>query len=221
MNKIVPAFQVSLFDQTLSDACSDIIELGIDSILNNDILQDIPIANTIIGVAKTAKNIHDRNLLRQTIKFIKTFNAGCISKEKIENYKKLLEDPKKAENELGRVLIILDSFIDLEKSELLAKLYCAYVYERITWEEFCEFSDVVTRLFIIDIPLLHEIFNKHITETTQCFRYQQDRLVSLGLLNLTIKSIKVSSHQGNETDSYISLSQLGKIFCEKTLSNDL
>lgn len=30
MDKLVPAFETTLFDPTLSDACSDMAELGID-----------------------------------------------------------------------------------------------------------------------------------------------------------------------------------------------
>ena len=32
MDKLVPAFETTLFDPTLSDACSDMAELGIDSL---------------------------------------------------------------------------------------------------------------------------------------------------------------------------------------------
>ena len=32
-DKIVPAFETTLFDSTLSDACVDMAELGIDSLL--------------------------------------------------------------------------------------------------------------------------------------------------------------------------------------------
>ena len=74
MDKIIPAFETTLFDPTLSDACIDIAELGIDSLLDDDIFKSIPIVNTLVGLGKTAQNIHDRNLLRQTIKFINTFN---------------------------------------------------------------------------------------------------------------------------------------------------
>jgi hypothetical protein len=35
MDKIVPAFESTLFDPTLSDACIDMAELGIDSLLDD------------------------------------------------------------------------------------------------------------------------------------------------------------------------------------------
>ena len=95
MDKIVPAFELSLFDETLSSACVEMGELGIDSLLDDGIFKSIPIVNVLIGVGKTAQNIYDRNLLRQTIKFINTFNDHKISREKLEKHKnKLNSNPK-------------------------------------------------------------------------------------------------------------------------------
>lgn len=100
-----------------------------------------------MGVGKTAQNIHDRNLLKQTLKFIQTFNE-----KKLQKYKKKIEqDPKRAEEELGRVLIILNNTVEIKKSELLGKIFRAYVDERIVWEQFGELSEAISRLFISDI----------------------------------------------------------------------
>ena len=88
MDKLVPAFETTLFDPTLSDACSDMAELGIDSLLDDGVFKSIPVVSLLIGVGKTAQNIHDRNLLKQTIKFINTFNKKSISQEKINKYRK-------------------------------------------------------------------------------------------------------------------------------------
>ena len=74
MDKIVPAFETTLFDPTLSDACSELAEMGIDSLLDEGICKSIPVVSLLIGIGKTAQNIHDRILLKQTIKFINTFN---------------------------------------------------------------------------------------------------------------------------------------------------
>lgn len=43
-----------------------------------------------MGVGKTAQNIHDRNLLKQTLQFIKSFNEKQIREEKLKNTRKNL-----------------------------------------------------------------------------------------------------------------------------------
>ena len=73
MDKIVPSFSSSLFDGS-KDSLSNIVELGIDSLLDEGLIKDIPIVSLLVGVKNTYQNIHDRNLLRQTLTFIKQFN---------------------------------------------------------------------------------------------------------------------------------------------------
>ena len=52
--------------------------------------------------------------------FIKGFQSGTIDKQKLDDYRNiLLFDPKQAEKELGRVMVILDSTIEQEQSEVL------------------------------------------------------------------------------------------------------
>lgn len=218
MDKIVPAFETTLFDSTLSDACVDIAELGIDSLLDDGVFKSIPIVSTLIGFGKTAQNIHDRNLLKQTIKFINTFNEKSISSKKVEKYKNRLDSNSKyAEEELGRVIILLNSNVDLKKSELLAKFYRSYVNEDIDWSTFCELSDITSRLFISDLHLLFEVYKKKISDTSQCQTYQADRLIALGLLDSAMKSMSIGSVSGSQTQRYIQVNNLGKLFCEIAL----
>lgn len=218
MDKIVPAFETTLFDSTLSDACVDIAELGIDSLLDDGVFKSIPIVSTLVGLGKTAQNVHDRNLLKQTIKFINTFNEKSISPKKVEKYKNHLDSNSKyAEEELGRVIILLNSNVDLKKSELLAKFYRSYVNEDINWSVFCELSDITSRLFISDLHLLFAVYRKEISDTSQCQTYQADRLIALGLLDSAMKSMSIGSVSGSQTHRYIQVNTLGELFCEISL----
>lgn len=162
--------------------------------------------------------MHDRNLLKQTIKFINTFNEKSISPDKLKKYKEhLYSNSKFAEEELGRVLITLNSNVDLKKSEILARFYRAYVEQKINWDTFCELSEVISRMFVVDIKLLFTIYNKNISDTSQCLVYQADRLIALGLLNSAMKSMSIGSVSVSNTQRYIQTSELGNLFC--ALSN--
>lgn len=219
MDKIIPAFETTLFDSTLSDACVNMAELGIDSLLDDGVFKGIPVVSLLVGIGKTAQNIHDRNLLKQTIKFINTFNEKSIDPTKIEKYRyKLKDNPQFAEEELGRVIILLNSNVELKKSELLAKFYRSYVNEIIDWSLFCELSDITSRLFISDLQLLYSIHRGLISDTTQCPVYKADRLIALGLLDSAMKSMRTGSASGSHTDRYIQVNNLGKLYCKISLS---
>lgn len=215
MDKLIPAFQDSLFDPSLRDVCVDIAELGIDSLLDDGVFRSIPIAGLLLGIGETAQNVHDRNLLRQTVGFINAFHAGTISAEKKEAYRaRLLGNEKFAEAELGRVLILLDSYVDVRKSALLGKFYGAYVDERIPWETFCELADVVSRVFMADIRLLFDVYGGRVEDTSQCEGYQADRLLALGLLCSSMKSLMIGCANDRRTQRFLRVSGLGGLFCE-------
>lgn len=168
----------------------------------------------LVGIGKTAQNLHDRNLLKQTIKFINTFNEKSITPAKLQKYKEQLHsNPKFAEEELGRVLITLNSNVDLKKSEILARFYRAYVEQQINWDTFCELSEVTSRMFVSDIKLLFAVYNKQVSDTSQCPVYQADRLIALGLLDSAMKSMSIGSVSGSHTQRYIQTNQLGNTFC--------
>lgn len=88
MDELVPVFEDSLFGSSIADVGIEFAELGIDSILSDGVLKEIPIVGTIVGVGKLAHNVHDRNLLRQTLSFINEFNKGSLNPDKIENIEK-------------------------------------------------------------------------------------------------------------------------------------
>ena len=61
MDKIIPSFASSLFDES-KDPIGDITELGIDSLLDDGVFKDLPIVSMLVGVKNTYQNIHDRKI---------------------------------------------------------------------------------------------------------------------------------------------------------------
>ena len=82
MDELVENFEKSLFNDS-KDIIEDYLEIGIDSIIDNGVLKEIPIVKTIVGVLKVGKNVHDRNLLKQTLEFINEFNRNEIKRRKL------------------------------------------------------------------------------------------------------------------------------------------
>lgn len=216
MSEIIPSFEISLFEPTFSNAI-DYIELGIDSIIDNETIKGIPIVSTVVGIGKTVYNIRERILLKNMLTFIKEFNKGQIEQEKLEKYRKSIDEDKvKAEKELGRVLVILDKTIDDIKTKMLANSFRAYVFGQIDWEQFCEVTEAINRLFISDIALLYKIEGGQVTDTKHCAIYQADRLISLGLVNNAMKSMIISNNSNSRTERYLSINEFGKMFCKVT-----
>ena len=215
MDKLTEDFEKSLFNNS-KEILGDYIEVGIDSFINDGILKDIPIVKSIVSVLNIGKNVHDRNLLRQTLVFIKEFNSGNISKDKLVAYKTTIENnPKKCEEELGRVLILLNNYIDTEKSIMLARLYRAYINKIINWNEFCEFSEIINRLFIQDIQILKGIKDKNIDiMNNHEDEFRIERLYSLGLIGLSFNPVTYDDLKNGHINSGRNISPLGRKLCE-------
>lgn len=214
MNEIIPEFNDSLIINS-TDIIGDYLELGIDSILENEILKEIPIFKSLLSVGKISKNIRERNCLKNLAIFINELNSGNIDAEKLRlHQEELKRNSKKAEKELGRVLIILDQTIDNIKASILGKLYKAYINQVVDWDLFIEFSEITNRLYINDLKILALIYNGNMNDTSnRADLYRVERLNSLGVIGLAPKSIVIGTGHSRQ-DSYITLNKIGKMYSD-------
>lgn len=214
MNEIIPEFNDSLIINS-TDIIGDYLELGVDSILENEILKEIPIFKSLLSVGKISKNIRERNCIKNLVIFINELNSGNIDAEKLRlHQEELKRNSKKAEKELGRVLIILDQTIDNIKASILGKLYKTYINQVIDWDMFIEFSEITNRLYINDLKILALIHNGNMNDTSnRTDLYRVERLNSLGVIGLAPKSIVIGTGHSRQ-DSYIILNKIGKMYSD-------
>lgn len=220
MNELIPKFKDIVFSN-IEDTMIDYGEIGLDSILNCfdiDILKEVPALKTIVSIYKTLSIVNERKLLKNTYIFIREFNSGNLNEIKKREYQyKINNNSELAEKELGRILILLNTFIDDQKIILLSKLFKTYINEVISWDEFCEFSEVINRLFLQDIDILLKIFSEEIKilRNNETF-FRAERLNSIGLIMLNSKS-KFSFGE-NILDEYnVCVNEFGRKFIQITL----
>lgn len=214
MDKFAKEFGNSLI-VNVEDDIKDYLEMGIDSFIENETLKEIPIVSSIVSGLKVAKNIYDRNLLKRTLEFIEELNNGTIERDKLIAYKSTIENnSKKCEEELGRVLIYLNNFIDKEKSVMLAKFFKSYIKEEITWSEFGEYAELINRLFVQDISLIKGL---EIGTMLPADYHRIERLNSLGIIKIFSKpGLEESEILPRPTNysgyNYIKLNDYGRKF---------
>ncbi len=224
MKNIIPSFRDSLFSKN-TDILIDISEYTIDNLIkSSDTLTDFPIIKTIASVLKGAYNIYDRNLLKNTLVFIQELNSGIIDEEKYIAYKTTIEhNPNKCEKELGRVILILNNIIDVSKSKMLARLFKAYINKILTWEEFCEYSEIVNRIFLEDIALLKKINDGEVTciNEDDKEKYRIHRLNSIGVIEISIDKVTVAIINGSiKPKQLIAISDVGNKFLKIVLDSN-
>lgn len=216
MNKIVPSFKETIFNENTREVFTDICEVCVDTFLDEGVVKSIPLLNVVYNCAQVGLQLRERKFIRHAQAFIKGFNAGKLSKEKISKYRESLDkDSKKAEKELGRVIFILDRNIEEEKSKILGLLYENYIDEIIDWTQFCELVEVTDKLFIQDIKILLEFYKDNISyDFNNDENYRFARLSSIGLITIQ----KAKDYVENETLVYnlnqdIKLTSIGEKYC--------
>ena len=189
---LVNAFNDSIKSEIISTA-TDFGEVALDSIFDSGLVRDIPLLNTVVSVFKIGHSIREAFYIRKLAIFINSFNNKIIETQKIEKLKKnFSEHPKKFEKEIERLLILIDRYIDCEKSVHLAKLYIAYLEEKIIWKDFIKYSQVIDQLFNEDLEVLF-------LEGLLCKRKDSDDVLRLEALGLLFEVNSAPNFEANDT----------------------
>lgn len=175
------SFSNSLTEEVCGIA-GEYAELGLDAMVEDDLFKDIPIVSTAVSVYRIGKSIRERHHVAKLIAFLNEINKGIADKETRQNYREKFTSNEKFRNqELEYILILTDRYIGFDKPQMLAKLYLAYLDDKIIWEEFIMYAEVIDRFLLLDCRTL-------VSEATT-FHTLRDgsadiilRLVALGLM---------------------------------------
>lgn len=211
------AFGNSLTDKSV-DCLSNLAEVGLDSIMEEGLFKDVPILSTIVSLYKIGNNIKDRHNIKKLISFLNEINSEIPNRQEREKYKKKFQKSKRFRDmELEYILVIIDRYIGYEKTLYLAHLYIAYLDEKIDWNSFAEYSEIIDRLFPSDFNCLFS-FMCHggiiIKEEKNINIASVLRLVSVGLVEqqtgMTWTDLDNPKKKKEDFDYYIT--DFGKTF---------
>ena len=194
-NNLSLALSNSISSETGSLA-SNVFEAGLDVVMDDGFLKEIPIVSTAISLYKIGHTIHERHYLKKLAAFIAALNRGAAKDEQREYYKsKITDDPDSRNKELEYVLVVIERYTNSDKAQMLAKLYLAYLNERISWQDFTKYSEVLDRLMPGDYTELcngiwSDINDADVSDSLL-------RLVSLGLVVSHNKGVKTGDSPGS------------------------
>jgi hypothetical protein len=165
--KLVESFEA----KELGDLAAEYSELGLDSILDDGIVKDIPILRTVVSLAKIGFNIRDRIYLKKIIGFLA--QVGQTTQEQRDEFiKKYCDDVESFEE---TVMLILEQANRIEKTTLIGKIFRACILEEISYEDTLNLSNMVNNTLWSDIEAIKDK------------KYNQEirmRLFNSGLLSL-------------------------------------
>lgn len=184
--------------EDVASVVGEYAELGLDALVEDGLFKDIPVVSTAVAIYKIGKSVHEKYHITKLIAFLNEINKGIGYSEKRENYReKFLTNEKFRNQELEYILILIDRYISLDKPQMLAKLYLAYLDGEIIWEEFTMYAEVLDRFLLFDAGKLISSDGRTIVHRNIGGEYVS-RLVALGLMTeVTDTSPFVEHGNGN------------------------
>lgn len=163
-----------------ASAASNILEAGLDSILEDGLFKEIPLLSTAISIYKIGHSVKEQHYIQKLAEFILAINEGVVGNAQVKVLRdRILLDQKRAKKELEYILILVDRYISRGKPTIIAKLYLSYLESKLNWEEFTIYSEMTDHLFLNDLEFLRKGGNQIIPEVSSDAAL---RLTSMGLL---------------------------------------
>ena len=187
------SFSNSLTEE-VSGITGEYLELGLDALVEDGLLKDIPIVSTAVAVYKIGKSIRERHYVAKLVSFLNGINNGIVDEEKREKYRKKFATNEKFRNqELEYILILTDRYIGFDKPQMLAKLYLAYLDEIINWMTFIKYAVCIDRFLPGDQLVLD---STEIEKAQYNDNYDAvSRLEALGLIGRKVEVVPIYHEQ--------------------------
>lgn len=166
-----------------ADTLIDIGEIGIDSVITDELIKQFPFAKIIYSVSKSGIAIREKFLLKKTYLFIKQLSENNVDNVEYDKYKaKLKNNDKYLFEELERIIIILDRIVEPQKAVILANLYSTFINKNLSIQELQDFYMILDNLLLNDIQNLKLLYkSERMYNEEKDHKGVTNRLISLGL----------------------------------------
>ena len=123
------------------DLSIDYAELSLDSVLDNEVVSEIPFVKSVVGLMKIGYSIKERHNLKKLLTFFKEFHKNTVPEKDLLNFKTKFETNEKYRRKVVETILIFnDRFITEEKSKILARLIKANIENNLSWEELTDLA---------------------------------------------------------------------------------
>ena len=132
------------------DVVIDLAQFGLRELLGGDVLKEIPVIKTVVACYKVPLAVRDQLFLRKVAGFLRAV-PDFTTEEKEKFLREHLADPKKV-NKLGEtIILLLDRLDDMDKLQMLAKVFAALVRGKIPLEIFRRLATAIDQGAVADL----------------------------------------------------------------------
>lgn len=127
-------------------------EVFVDKLMESDVVKDFPVLGTALKICKAGSNLRDYIFAAKIHKFITSLRS--VSPDLRAKFKKKIVDNPEERKRVGEfVLLTIDKISDLEKPEIIAKIFLAYMDGHLTADELRRIVEAIDLAFIADLKV--------------------------------------------------------------------
>ena len=179
----------------LGDLAVDYGEVAVDQLLNrwshDETLRDVPLVKTILAPVRAVFSIRDRLFVWKIQRFLESKDRH--SAEECEKFaRKLDANPKRRERLGEAIILLLDQFDDIEKVDLFARAFSAFVRNEIdSLYLFRRYGEIIKAANVTHLRNLYLVLAEEEGYNRPIYTFVADQVLplsSLGLVELRYES---------------------------------
>ena len=144
--------------ETSIDLGIEYAEISLDAVFSEDIVKEIPILKTLYAVGRVGYQIKERFFAKKLLTFLKEFHNKKIESQKLDAFRdKFEQDHKYREKVTELIMVYNDSFLDVEKSKIFARLFSAHISGAFDWNQFRHLTSCLNNLQYQGFQLLSKL----------------------------------------------------------------
>ncbi len=149
-DKISDQLESAIGNHSLQDSASALMEVALDSVMEDGMLRDIPILGSLIGFGRAAVSIRDRMFINKLGYFLKEIES--VPSEQRRAMIEEINASEEAAVKVGeKILYIVERCQDHESSRAAGRIFRAFLEKEIDYNEFFSMSFAVDRLLFSDL----------------------------------------------------------------------
>ncbi|ELA9714082.1 TPA: hypothetical protein KD131_004660 [Vibrio parahaemolyticus] len=195
--KISKSLEDSLKKDDLSNLAVNIGEVGIDAILDNGVLRDIPILSSIVGGINAIGSVRDALFTKKLVSFLSE-----LSDIPVEQRRSMIDSIDNSDDykvKVGEKLIyIIEKAEDHYTSKVIAIFFSEFLVGEITYNQFLKISRIIDSMFIGD-------FLEFASESSEPIDFDSDNtFINTGLVDVYFEPVIVKdSNYYDDCEKYV------------------
>jgi len=145
----------SMAKESAIEIAKEYAEIGIDAVLSEGVLKDIPVVNTLVALGKIGVSIHDRILVKKLLAFLGNLQS-IGAQERADMVQRLESDASYGRKVGEHVIELLDRIESHLKPRMVAAVFKAYAASRIDGDMLHRLNNSIERIPLFEIPNLRK-----------------------------------------------------------------